>query len=77
MNHPVKYTPPFAPHVFGSYTARTLGPDGIPDEQKVEAYCTTCQTTFKRTCASGMVRKHIATFALVHLHKDPLETKKP
>ena len=55
-----------ASHISGRYTERDPL-DDIP-EQKVEAHCTECGTTFKYTCASGAVRVHIEKFAREHAH---------
>jgi hypothetical protein len=63
----VKYSPAFAAHVRGRYTARVADEDGIPEEQKVEARCFTCDAPFKRTCSSGLVTQHIDRFARVHV----------
>lgn len=70
MTH--SWSPPWAPHVEGWHTDR--------DEQgeaQVGGACGVCKETFKRTCASGRMRHWIATFAIQHLHKEPLaEAKK-
>lgn len=73
----VDFSPPWAPHVKGSYTDRTFDEDGLPEEQKVRATCTVCGTVFQRTCASGQVRTHITTFARLHVHRDPLNDPMP
>ncbi|GAC1459817.1 MAG: hypothetical protein PVSMB8_15250 [Vulcanimicrobiaceae bacterium] len=70
------YTPAWATHVTGKYTERTINADGMPEEQRIEATCSTCGATWKGGCLTGMVREHIARFAYVHLHRDPLEDAK-
>jgi hypothetical protein len=68
-----KYSPPWSPHVRGSYEPRVIDRETmIPEPQRVHAVCDECKAEFRTTCASGMVRAHIATFARVHLHRDPL-----
>lgn len=73
----VEYSLHWSPHVKGRYTERTVDEDGIPEEQKVEAFCQVCNTMFRRTCSSGMVRQHIAMFAQVHVHRNPLSDPFP
>lgn len=72
-----EWSPQFAPHVQGYYYERTLGEDGLPEESEVGAKCTTCGETFQRKCSSGLFREWIARFARVHLHRSPLEPRKP
>lgn len=70
------WTPAWAPaHVRGRYTERRWSAEEQAyEEQRVEAECSFvgCGAIFRRTCSSGRVREHIATFARVHLHRDPL-----
>ena len=40
--------------------------------ERIDATCTTCGAVYKRRCSSGLMRQHIANFARVHLHRDPL-----
>jgi hypothetical protein len=68
----VRWSPPWAAHVEGRHSPRTLDADGLPEEQRVEATCTVCRATFRRACSSGMVRHWIEVFAKVHLHRSPL-----
>jgi hypothetical protein len=42
------------------------------EAQQVEGVCSVCNTQWKTTCSSGHPRERIATFARVHLHRDPL-----
>jgi hypothetical protein len=69
----LEYSPAWAPHVKGRFQERDVDEDGLPDEAPVEARCETCGATFKRRCSSGLMRQHIAKFALVHLHRGPLD----
>ena len=71
------WSPPWAPHVEGSYDDREPDEDGIPQEARVEARCRTCGATFRRMCASGLMRNWIATFARAHIHRDPLNDAPP
>jgi hypothetical protein len=66
------WAPPWAPHVAGYYDDREFV-DGVPQEAEVGARCGQCGATFKRMCASGLVREWIARFAKVHLHRDPMK----
>lgn len=71
--YPEKYSPHWAPHVDGSYTERVLDPEtGAPEKQWVHARCGICGEEMRRPCDSGRVRMHVANFALLHLHRDPL-----
>jgi len=71
------WSPAYAPHVLGRYTVREFDPEtGLAEEQQVEATCSRCHATFQRRCASGLVRDHIARFALVHTHRDPLQAER-
>jgi len=71
--YPEKYSPPWAEHVLGSYTAREVDPEtGAPEKQWVHAKCGKCGEEMRRPCDSGAVRKHVADFARLHLHKEPL-----
>lgn len=68
-----EWSPAWAPHVLGYYYDRVPDEDGIPEEAEVGATCTTCHTDFKRTCSSGMMRQHIANFAIAHVHRHPFD----
>lgn len=72
----VEWSPPKAPWVKGRYTERTFDADGLPEEQEVEVRCEHpgCDSpgVWRRRCSSGQVRGHIATYALVHAHRDAL-----
>jgi hypothetical protein len=68
--YPHVWGPAWAPHVQGSWEDRTLDEDGLPQEAHVEAACSECGATYQRTCTSGLMRDHIARFALVHVHRD-------
>lgn len=62
------YSPPWNPNVVGWHTDRDE--DG---EAEVGAQCTVCKNSFKRKCTSGLMRQHIAQFALAHVHRGPLD----
>lgn len=69
--YPNAYSPPWAPHVQGSFETRAIDPEtGLPNEARVEAHCCTCSADWQRTCSSGLMRQHINRFAGVHLHRD-------
>lgn len=43
-------------------------------EQKWKARCNRCGATIgPMTCLTGMIRQHVANFALDHTHRHPLE----
>jgi hypothetical protein len=70
----VPYRPKWAPHVAGSYTEREFDPEErryLP--QQWQASCEVCRAQHGPVwCESGLVRDHVSTFALAHLHRDPL-----
>lgn len=67
----ISWRPDWAPWIDGRYTEREVRPDGLPEEQRVEMFCTQCKATWKIGCTSGSVRQHISKFAFVHTHHDP------
>lgn len=75
MSKWVDWSPEWAPFVLGRYTERVFDEETkMHEAQQVEARCTFsgCETAWRTSCQSGRVRDHIATFAKVHLHRDPL-----
>lgn len=57
------------PHVVGVYNERVHGED-----QHYKVTCTKCGATWGPVkCDSGMVRRHIGIFAVVHAHRNALE----
>lgn len=72
-----EFSPKWAQHVDGYYYEREFDPETKqPEETECGAKCRICGATFKKMCLSGMFRTHIANFATVHLHRDPLAEKK-
>jgi len=69
----VEFRPQFAPHVSGRFAERTFDHRGLPNSQLWTAYCERCGDAKQGSCDSGQVRQHIQRFAMVHLHKDPLD----
>jgi len=67
IDAPVKW----APHVYASYTERVEG-DPMPEPQRITCKCMLCGAEWRGDCSSGMVHTHIARFAMVHFHHDPL-----
>lgn len=68
------WSPSWAPHITGTYDVRTYDPEtGVPDEQRVDIRCGSCGSTHRVVCRTGHVREHVATFARVHAHRDPLQ----
>lgn len=69
----IEWRPAWCPNVKGEYTDR-----GYNLEQLYKARCETCGETWGPVkCLSGMVRKHIATFATQHTHRKPLSPIPP
>jgi hypothetical protein len=69
-----EWSPPWAQHVLGHYFDRDLDEFGRPEgSAEVGAECTVCKNSFKRQCDSGAFRRHIAAFAMSHLHRDRLD----
>ena len=66
------WRPPHARHVLGTWTPRRFD-KGLPVPQVVRCACESCGATWEVSCTSGLVRQKVAQFALVHLHRDPLE----
>lgn len=70
----VTYVLPWARHVEGRHTVRTFDEAGVPEEQLYEVRCAVCMARWGPVkCNTGMVRHHIAKFALTHLHRKPLD----
>jgi hypothetical protein len=68
------WSPEWAPHAVGRYEAREVDPEtGLAEPQRIEMTCSVCKDTARRSCTSGQVRQHIATFARMHLHRSPLD----
>lgn len=69
----IEWTPSWGgSHVKGRYSERTFD-GGLPEPQRVECHCEKCGARWVAACTSGSVRSHIAKFAAVHAHKDPLK----
>lgn len=72
-----EWVPSFAPHVKGRYERREFDPrTKMPVPQTVKMECTVCGTKWATVCSTGQVRTHIARFASLHLHRDPLAVPK-
>ncbi len=69
------WAPKWAPHASGTYE-RAIAPDGSPEPTWVELKCAECGEAHRAKCESGMPREWILRWARVHLHRDPLGTKK-
>jgi hypothetical protein len=65
-----------APHVVGQYAVRHYNEHGMPMPQRFEARCSICGAVWSSLCTTGAVRSHIATFAVRHLHRDPLAAER-
>ena len=66
----IEWVPKNTPkHIIGRYTERVFDPiDGRFEPQSIEAFCSQCQTPFKRVCESGRPREWITRFVMVHRH---------
>jgi hypothetical protein len=74
-----EWRPPYASHVVGRWTKLEAEPDGAHLPQTYTMTCELCNQSWGPTkCTSGLIKNHIATFAIQHLHRSPLEapTKK-
>lgn len=72
------YSPPWAPHVVGTYPEKSVDPvTGEPEAQRVNMRCATCGATWRVDCYSGMVKQHVQNFALAHAHRDALRERVP
>lgn len=71
----IKWTPSWVgSHVGGRYTERTFDAESkMPDPQVIMCTCSKCGAKWRGECLSGNVRSHIAHFATVHAHTDPLQ----
>ena len=74
-----EYAPLYAPHVKGRYTERTYDQENgnKPEPQKVEVHCENCGKRYKAECLQGQPRQHIARFANIHLHRNPMNQGTP
>lgn len=72
-----EWSPPWAKHVKGTYTPRKVTPQGELEEPAVvSAKCSVCGAEYgPRKCDTGLVRNHIANFALAHAHRDHFNPK--
>jgi hypothetical protein len=65
-----EWSPPFAPHVSGTWTPRTWDSYGHPEPQAVKCRCSICGEEWQTVCSSGLVREHVSRFGVVHLHRE-------
>jgi hypothetical protein len=74
----VEWRPTYATHVLGKYTSPRRDPETM--EQLEQVYVIECEKCSQRwgplKCTTGAVRNHIATFAIAHLHRSPLDPVK-
>ena len=70
----IKFSPAWAPHVHGEYTERVVDPETNQFQEQVwKVVCTICKSSWGPVkCQSGLTRKHIATFAVSHMHRNVL-----
>lgn len=70
------WRPPHAAHVVGTWTPRSFDAKGLPKAQVVSCRCEACGAAWEVPCTSGLVRQKVQAFALAHLHRDVLATRK-
>lgn len=66
------YSPPWAPHVTGTFPERTFDEDRVLVPMKIEMSCSLCGDRYQKTCETGAVHQWVQKFALVHVHRDPM-----
>lgn len=66
------FSPPWASHVQGKWTAREHNDQGLPLPQDVYVRCSKCDQDYRTTCTTGSVKTHVLRFAWLHLHRDPM-----
>ncbi len=72
------YSPRWASHVVGTYDVRTFDPEtGAPSEQRIDILCRQCGVSHVVFCQTGNVREHVAIFARIHAHRDPMTDPVP
>jgi hypothetical protein len=73
-----EWRPPYASHVVGKFTRPRVDPEtGQREIQTYTLQCETCNTLYgPLKCHTGLIRNHISTFAIQHLHRSPLEPPK-
>lgn len=72
-----EYSPPFAPHVRGSFPTLTRDEDGAPEPGVVRLSCGRCGDASEVRCASGRYRQRVAQYALAHVDCTPLGGEDP
>lgn len=70
------YSPRWCPHVTGTFERKTDNVTGLPEPTMVEMHCTTCGDRTSVKCFFGVPRTKVATYATLHVHRDPLDAKK-
>jgi hypothetical protein len=71
-----EWRPTYAKHVLGKYTKPRRDPETLePLEQVYVIECEQCAQRWGplKCTTPGNVRNHIATFAIQHLHRNPLD----
>jgi hypothetical protein len=68
-----EYRPRWAPWVVGTFQEPEFDPTrGCYEPLRVDVRCEKCGEATRRTCDSGQPRDHVARFARLHVHRDPL-----
>ena len=74
MRETYEYRPPFAKHVVGTIEKPETDPKTkFPEDQKIVMLCEKCKDKIQRTCSTGHTHGHVQRFAILHLHRDPLD----
>lgn len=61
------YSPPFAPHVRGSFPEVARDEDGAVEPLSVSLRCAACGEECASRCTSGRPRERVLLFAVAHL----------
>jgi hypothetical protein len=74
----LEYRPRWAPHVRGTFPPREVDPETRqPEPVLVRMRCEwpDCRGYHQIVCTSGLMREHVARFALGHVHRDVFREK--
>jgi hypothetical protein len=70
----MEYRPNFAQHVVGSFEPRRYDEeDQTWEPQQIEIRCERCGDATRKICTSGHPREWVSHYAVLHLHRDPLQ----
>jgi hypothetical protein len=64
------WSPRWCSHVVGVYPPREPNGEGGFDEQRIELTCSLCNDAIVAYCSTGNVKRKIANYASIHLHRE-------